>query len=389
MMHDDHPHIRLFLSADLVGSTRIKNQLSHQELFEKFHGRMHAVERVRDRHWVVAFTDEDARSAVLESLGISSDDFDWATVIGAFYRDFHSEFSMTLRALRWRCDKIDPRCKPWKAIGDELVYQFPVASRRHLYWVTTAFLVALRTIDNKMASRATPGTDSNLRLKGAAWTAGFPVRNRLVQLPGADDRFDFLGPDIDTGFRIGGCTRPGMLVVSVELAELLGEVAGDLNPLVGRQVGWDSLKGVWNDAPYPVIWVDLPSGYPGAEQELVARDFNAWERLGCKFCEAWQADETAKPPLRQLVPDLRKLREQLPRNLGLVDPYILSDPEADDDVPPEHQAIRTLQQWVEQYQADVGKQGDDRAGDERTRPDELLRQQVREMLSTNDDATSG
>lgn len=166
--------VRAFFSADLVGSTRLKNRLNHQELYEKYRARMSVAERL-------ASQDADARNrAVLESLGISTEDIDWAKVVEDFYRDLHSTFNDELVKIKekYHLEDLDQEQTPWKAIGDELIYQFRIKSRKQLHWLTVAFLCALRTIDKKVAARV--ASDQGLRIKGSAWIAGFPVRNRII-----------------------------------------------------------------------------------------------------------------------------------------------------------------------------------------------------------------
>jgi hypothetical protein len=258
--------MRVFLSADLVGSTKLKNRLNHQELLEKYRSRCHVVEKLRMQDGKLPISEETERAAVLESLGVSTDDFDWATVVQAFYEGIHSGFVAALEsAHEGHAAGIRPAngFKPWKAVGDELIYAIPISGRRELHQVTIAFLQAIRELDSKIGKRPGSGT-AGLRIKGAAWVAGFPVRNREIMLPSVD-RPDFLGPEMDTGFRIGKCTRSGMLVVSLEMAELLGECRAQYAPMFGRIVGWEPLKGVWNDQRYPVIWVDFPDSHPAAE----------------------------------------------------------------------------------------------------------------------------
>lgn len=354
--------VRAFFSADLVGSTRLKNRLNHQELYEKFRARKSVAERL-------VLDDLDAANrAVLESLGISTEDIDWAKVVEDFYRDLHSAFTAELVRIKelYHLQDLDQELTPWKAIGDELIYQSRIKSRKQLHWLTVAFLCALRTIDRKVAAR--PVADQGLRIKGSAWIAGFPVRNRIVELPmlrtsnNAVPVADFLGPDIDTGFRIGKCTRPGMLVVSVELAELLSECPADMNPITGKIVGWEQLKGVWDDKRYPVVWIDLPAGYPEANGELTAQSFDQWQLLECTLCSNWTTDGAA--PLRAIAGELRDIRARLPKSLGLVDPYIEGDPDKPDVVPDEHLRIKALLDLVRDHKERVLKQDADEPKEE-------------------------
>ncbi|MGO8749155.1 MAG: hypothetical protein ACLQNE_24620 [Thermoguttaceae bacterium] len=215
------------MSADLVGSTKLKNRLNHQELLEKYRSRLHVIDKLRAQDSELVISPEVERAAVLESLAVSTEDFDWATVVFNFYQEIHTGFVSALGELKQPDDISflpDKNFKPWKAVGDELIYEVRCSGRRELHNVVVAFLRAVREGDNKIRKTAGEVTAA-LRIKGAAWVAGFPVRNREVTLP-PDNRADYLGPDMDTGFRIAKCTRSGMLVVSVELAELLGECQG-------------------------------------------------------------------------------------------------------------------------------------------------------------------
>lgn len=66
--------------------------------------------------------------------------------------------------------------------------------------------------------------------------------------------YEFMGIDIDTGFRLSKETRAGRLILSFELAYLMaleknGSYVKNLNI-----VSYRSMKGVWNNSAYPIIW---------------------------------------------------------------------------------------------------------------------------------------
>ncbi|NKC16204.1 MAG: hypothetical protein GKR94_29570 [Gammaproteobacteria bacterium] len=67
---------------------------------------------------------------------------------------------------------------------------------------------------------------------------------------------DFLGPDIDTGFRISKHSFRGVVTCSAHLAYLLTQhvtsSAFDVDSL--RVARYEELKGVWEGKPYPIIW---------------------------------------------------------------------------------------------------------------------------------------
>jgi hypothetical protein len=345
--------LRVFLSADLAGSTQLKNHLNHQELHEKYRARQNVLEQIRKKS-TATFSDSDGQIAVLESLGVSSEDFDWAMVVASFYRSLHGEFSANCTKLKEEHSltnfPVNPL--PWKAVGDELIYQFRVGARKELYWITVAFLAAVRLIDKQRG-----GAEHGLRIKGSAWVAGFPVRNRIIRLPAIDTQ-DFLGPDIDVGFRIGKCTQPGMLAVSVELAELLSESPSYMDPIVGQIVGWETLKGVWNDKRYPVIWVDFPNRYLNANDSIRSQKFDPWQQAECPWCKCWELNGTKKA-LHEDVNALRDIRSRLPRTLGIVDPYIVGDQNEKngvDSIPLEHREILELLRIVQEHREGVQNQ---------------------------------
>lgn len=126
---------------------------------------------------------------------------------------------------------------------------------------------------------------TRLDVKGYGWVAAFPFPNVTVQvfessseegkrnlayeeLPDEDleaaadkqpARFDFLGKEIDSGFRTGKFCSADKLSLSVELAWLITKY-GDEAPMKGIEFtysGRQYMKGVLNDRPYPIITIDV------------------------------------------------------------------------------------------------------------------------------------
>ncbi|RHS91036.1 hypothetical protein [Clostridium sp. AM42-4] len=97
---------------------------------------------------------------------------------------------------------------------------------------------------------------------------------------------EFLGQDIDTGFRIKKETQDRRLVVSVELAKLLSDRTAYLSRL--NIVTYKSLKGVWRNRLYPIIW------YHDKDVSSVS------------FEESFYYDEVTSSPLSKAYFDNRK-----------------------------------------------------------------------------------
>jgi len=149
-----------------------------------------------------------------------------------------------------------------------------------------------------------------------------------------------MGPDVDAGFRLAKLAHPGVMVISAELAWLLAETAGHTQ-VQGGIVGWKQLKSVWNDNPYPIIWITLPPPEDKDEQ----RDydmFDPWENTESEFVRKWEQyteDIRQRPlPISGVRDDIARTIKRLPVSLGIVEPYIASKHE----IPESHKVIRKI-----------------------------------------------
>ncbi|MDB2439730.1 hypothetical protein N9W89_13535 [Hellea sp.] len=135
-----------------------------------------------------------------------------------------------------------------------------------------------------------------LDVKATAWMAGFPVGNHEVafwrelsnaepDLPEHAGKFgqyyrlnewykskeskdkslyvkDYIGPSVDTGFRISSFADTRRFPVSLEIAYFLSKIAYDdaVKSELGLHFhGLESMKGVLGGAPYPIFWIDTTS----------------------------------------------------------------------------------------------------------------------------------
>lgn len=337
--------LRLFLSVDISGSTILKNKKNHAGLLEEYENRKTSLRTFTDKGIIEkAPIDFDDIDQSIQSIlhDYSAEDFDWAVILERRFQDFHSAFAEELRknTLENLAKEIDLFL--WKTLGDELIYSFKISDRRQLHYLVVSFLNVIRNFDQKDVLKKL------IRLKGSGWVAGFPVRNRIVEFPypllyrqTEDDgcnleypypRTDYLGPDMDTGFRIGSCGFPGLMVISLELAELLGEAPGDLARLRGTVVGWKKLKGVWNDTPYPIIWITLPKGL-----EIEYEQFDPWSGTENEFVRDWSRETLGDIDTTSGV--FAECRKKLPSALGIVKPYIVDELTEKAPVPERHEMI--------------------------------------------------
>ena len=267
------PKLRLFMSVDITGSTQFKQLLSHP-------------------HRKSASTTKDDGED-----GIPAEP--WLSPILEFYEQISTIFGEQWKAVAKHvadeaddCDMGD-RPTVWKAVGDELIFSKVLTDHRQAYMSVLAWL---RTVqDYRVRIKEHSGS---LDLKCAAWIAGFPINNAEVildhqspaGLTGPDDGDyilgnlsrlheysqraqgdgasgkggirDFIGPSMDTGFRVASVASTRRFVLSADLAFMLAHAAGNLpstwpaEHLQFYYEGRKDLKGVTNGTPYPVFWVN-------------------------------------------------------------------------------------------------------------------------------------
>lgn len=280
--------IRLFLSVDLVGSTAYK-----------------------------AGDGGDMDEAVQSPFPI------WVDRIGHFYREFPKQLS---REFERRAEVDHPASRDhipnvWKTIGDEIIFCVRLQSTEHLALCVDAFLRTLQQYGDDLERSDVP-----LDVKGAAWVAAFPAPNITVPVSDiysapaetalglqTDEelealaekepyRYDFLGKDIDTGFRIAKHSGADRLALSVELAYLLAAIcANGKQKLHFSYSGRDTMKGVIGGRPYPVVWIDTERKHSRREVRALERAMTGEKEVDHhllrNFLEAFMKDEELVKPL--------------------------------------------------------------------------------------------
>lgn len=197
---------RLFLSADLEDSTKLKKDL----------------------------------------FNVSKEYPEWAEYFQSFYSEFNTHFSKQLSTAK----KV-PLPSIWKCLGDEILYVVEIQESANVAVYVECFKNAIIEY-NKVAT--TIEEPKNCKCHGAVWGAGFPVRNREVLIPTSLDKkkakceTDFIGFDMDLGFRISKFSRPERLVVSLPVAYILS--VNGYNGL--RFYDHVDVKGI--DVKYPLFW---------------------------------------------------------------------------------------------------------------------------------------
>lgn len=184
---------------------------------------------------------------------------------------FHHFFEIITREIK---DKI-PGVKLWKYVGDEVLFYFIPPDTKSIY-TTIEIVFALISSVMKSINNLHPETIDKLYLKGVLWCA--PVEypdpqnighikkedfsNISISLISDDGASmpDFLGPEIDLGFRLAKHVSKNALLVGAELIYFLKITqppdSTDRNLFLDnlRIISFEFLKGIWQGRAYPIIW---------------------------------------------------------------------------------------------------------------------------------------
>jgi hypothetical protein len=219
----------LFLSCDIVGSTRYKQQT---------------------RYWQKTFL--------------------------SFYREFPQLLGDLTKEKSYQ-----PGFNLWKPVGDELIFTSHVKKEADIYSAVRIWLCAMERYESTVLEDV-----STLSTKGGAFVGTFPGPDNESSIPrdpasetsdkdvielnaiALDSRspaylYDFFGPSIDTGFRVFSACSNRFFTLSVEVAWAMAQCATEAG--VGNQ-GFDlgdirllephELKGVWDGREYPLFALD-------------------------------------------------------------------------------------------------------------------------------------
>ena len=182
--------------------------------------------------------------------------------------------------------KVCPHWNVWKYIGDEVVFWRHVQRTDNLAQLihdTHAALLRIMEKLDQIEGKNHIHTRNLISAKATVWTAAADFvpspmigghrdqavthpnkiirEDHIIGLDGGQQAhetvlFDFIGPEIDIGFRISKFAHRGVLLLSCGLAYLLLQQSRTTDQ-VGKHlkiVSYEQLKGVWGGRRYPIIW---------------------------------------------------------------------------------------------------------------------------------------
>lgn len=169
----------------------------------------------------------------------------------------------------------------WRVLGDEAIFIVRINTENEIYKYIDIINDILISMVNDLKNgnmfenlsyftkdeRDLMKKQNIISLKGAAWIAvvskmesngtsaiNGEYENISAQYNASDKYkiFEFLGNDIDTGFRISKETTERRLIISFELAYMLSKRTECLSKIF--IITYKKLKGVWQNKLYPIIW---------------------------------------------------------------------------------------------------------------------------------------
>ncbi|CAA2100788.1 hypothetical protein MBUL_00847 [Methylobacterium bullatum] len=314
----------------------------------------------------------------------------WVDETRHFYREFPKSLQRDFNSAPISGDASDGLCpQVWKTVGDEIIFCVRLNHAQHLGRCLWSFTKSLKDYSNYLEKG-----QIELDVKGVAWIAAFPAPNITVPvsmkhvLPEEGDKellddeeielegdrtpsnFEFLGKEIDTGFRVSKHAGPDKLAMSIETAYILSGICaqGDYT-FSFTYSGREGLKGVIGGRPYPIISIDT-------ERRQHRRDVRAFE-------QAISGEKDATPQL------LRTFLEAFMKDERIDLPYLPMKGEEFEDsrLPENYKAFKKY--WLEEHKETEQRQAvEDQAGnDEVTEPtSELLEPDPESLAAIEADA---
>ena len=261
-----------------------KEVLSAKENFVEGKKEMEEQKRLTIQKDVILFFSFD----VVNSTAYKTVDYyGWAHVLNRLFKVLQDEVKSKITSSQM-----------WRVLGDEAIFIVKIKGEDELRNIINKIFVILISTIYKIKTGdffclITRDKDKQrlmklqniLSLKAAAWIAAvsnigdideneIPEENpelenifEKYQSHEGYEIYEFLGNDIDAGFRIAKYALDGKFVISFELAYLISQITESVPYL--HIITYKKLKGVWKDKLYPIIWYHNPKAFQDIEKKEI------------------------------------------------------------------------------------------------------------------------
>lgn len=222
-------------------------------------------------------------------------DINWVSEISNFYRTLPEDISNEIDGLKQTYQLTNQEeLKIWKYSGDEILFYVNISEENQIPSIIEALATTLENLGNDNKKK--------IKFKGTAWVGQVPFvdyefsRNKLT---------DFIGPSIDCGFRLGKYASNTHLILSLEIAYLCAQCNRFKLDII--YLKRDNLKGVLGDFKYPIFAIKLGIEHP--EKDLTQ---NCVESILTEYIEKLQDDLELKKidkKINLINPNIKKYLE--------------------------------------------------------------------------------
>lgn len=254
----------MVVEHDNVDSKISLNQFS-EKLKRNQQNTSNKVKEQVDKRWVELFFSFDVVNSTLYK---TINYFGWSKILSELFHQLQKKVAGEIQG-----------AEIWRVLGDEIIFVKKMKSIEEIYEsvsrvfkILTDSVITLKSGDFFDNVSMTEINKDNIELmklqnvislQGSAWIAIIrddssekiePYDNIFEKYKASSEYEinEYLGNDIDAGFRIKKYTQDRRLAVSFELACILAERTEYLSNL--NIITYKKLKGIWNESLYPVIW---------------------------------------------------------------------------------------------------------------------------------------
>lgn len=284
---------------------------------------MVAFERYKDKIEKATMEKEEEQSEVI--LFFSFDVVNSSEYKQVNYFGWSKVLNELFKELRRKVDSGIDGAELWRVLGDEIVFIVRIRKENDLFsFIKEIYKILLESVhelkNGKFFERLPQAGDVEIEtmkaqniisLQGTAWIALVSNNsndgdNIFVKYETSEKYqiFEFLGNDIDTGFRISKQTRDSKLVISFELAYLLSRKTEELNKI--NIITYKELKGIWRNRLYPIIWYHDTESAGGKRLE---ETFKYDECLSNELVKEYYANRENEGVLKNKIHDTEMFKQ--------------------------------------------------------------------------------
>ncbi len=271
----------------------VEDLYKYSEAIEQFH-KVDRIEKKCSRTVELFFSFDIVNSSLYKDINYLG----WQCVLTELLSDIQKSVTKEI-----------PGSQLWRVLGDEIIFFVTIRNIDEVYIAIDSIYHCLVAInkslknetffekfkyDNELTRNDIEWMKNSniLAVQSAAWiaiilygeTKDFSPYDNVFKIYNINDKqqiYEFLGQDIDIGFRIKKETQDRRLVVSIELAKILSDKTEYLSRL--RVITYKNLKGVWRNRLYPIIWYHDSSISNISFEDSFYYDENTYSQLSNEF----------------------------------------------------------------------------------------------------------